>query len=163
MGAAARRLITTGRRLLAWVRTAGLRACRRIGPRGAVLLAIGWQQITYGYQIITDPRYGVVRGVGVLRNLAPMSYWGGLWVVAGLIAVAMSMERRAIRDAVGYGATFVPYFLWSVANLYASISGDYPQAYPSAAAWGTYAVITIMINRWLGAPRREGTRGNGPR
>lgn len=161
MGAAVRRLAAAGRRALAPLLRLIHRTWARVGPRGSILLALGWIQVTYGYQLITQPRYGIVRGVWVLTSLAPMTFWGGLWVATGVVGVFMSVETKIENDTFGYGAIFVPYALWAAANVYAFVTGSYPQAYTSAVTWGLLAAVTLMINRWLGAARRGGTRGPG--
>jgi hypothetical protein len=121
---------------------------KRLGRRGRVLLAFGIMQTAYGVQIAFDPRYGQVRGVGVLTHWLPMSYWGALWMTCGTVAIAMAWEIRASHDTWGYAALTAPMLLWSGANLVAWISRDYPQAYTSCCTWGAMVYIAMVVNRW---------------
>jgi len=130
------------------IRAAVRRLRKRLGRRGRVLLAFGLMQILYGYGIASDPRYGVVRGVGVLTHLLPMQAWGGLWIACGAFAVAMAWEIRASRDTWGYGALTLPMSLWSAANAIAWASREYPQAWTSVCTWGAFVYIAAAINRW---------------
>lgn len=144
------------------LRAAARRLRKRLGRRGRILLAFGGMQVLYGYGIASDPRYGVVRGVGVLTHMwglrVPMSVWGGVWMVCGTIAMAMAWEIRASRDTWGYAALTLPMLLWSGANFVAWATQEYPQAWTSVATWGAFVYIAMLINRWP-----EYGRGGRPR
>lgn len=130
------------------IRAAARRLRKRLGRRGRILLAFGGMQILYGWGIARDPRYGVVRGVGVLTHLLPMPVWGFLWMACGTVAVAMAWEIRSSRDTWGYAALTFPMLVWSGANLVAWATQEYPQAWTSVATWGAFVYIAMMINRW---------------
>jgi hypothetical protein len=141
------------------IRAAARRLRKRLGRRGRILLAFGVMQILYGYGIAADPRYGVVRGVGVLTRLLPMWAWGGLWIACGAIAVVMAWEIRSSRDTWGYGALTLPMSLWSGANFVAWVSNSYPQAWTSVCTWGAFVYIAAVINRWPEYGQQGRTRG----
>lgn len=134
------------------------RISKRLGRRGRILLAFGTMQVLYGVSIVSDPRYGVVRGVGVLTHMRPMSFWGAIWITCGAIALAMAWQIRSSRDTWGYGAVTVPMALWSGANFIAWVSSAYPQAWTSVITWGAFVYIAGTVNRWPEYGRR---RANG--
>lgn len=141
------------------MRAAARRLGKRLGRRGRILLAFGVMQVLYGWSIATDPRYGVVRGVGVLTHMLPMRVWGAVWIVCGAVALAMAWEIRSSRDSWGYGAVTVPMSLWSGANFVAWTSNVYPQAWTSVCTWGAFVYIAMSVNRW--PEYRRGSRARG--
>ncbi|WP_158920327.1 hypothetical protein [Streptomyces sp. NBRC 109706] len=70
-------------------------ARRRLGRRGAYLMAAGVGWALYGVGILLDPRPGTVRSAVVLAHLLPLEWWGGLWVGCGMVAVAMAWAGAA--------------------------------------------------------------------
>ncbi|GHB55342.1 hypothetical protein GCM10010331_48960 [Streptomyces xanthochromogenes] len=136
---------------------AARRLSKRLGRRGSILAAFGIFESFYGFGAATDPRYGVVRGVGVLTNLLPMEWWGALWMVAGFLALVFAFEPRPRWDRWGFAAATLPMSLWSGANFVAWISGSFSQAWTSGVTWGVFVYIAIRINGWP----EYGLRGGG--
>ncbi|MFJ5644022.1 hypothetical protein [Streptomyces sp. NPDC093223] len=129
---------------------------KRLGRRGHVLVGIGAMELVYGLQVAIDPRYGIVRGVGVLTHWLPMAFWGGLWMLCGLIAFSFAFEPRPHWDRWGFAASAFPMLVWSGANLVAWLSGEFGQAWTSFFTWGVWAYVVTAINRW---PEYEFVRG----
>ncbi|MYR84100.1 hypothetical protein GTY41_03855 [Streptomyces sp. SID685] len=127
---------------------AARRIQKRLGRRGSILAGIGTMELVYGLQVVIDPRYGVVRGVGVLTHLRPMPWWGVLWMLCGAAALVLAFEPKPKWDRWGFAAAWVPMEIWSLANLVAWLSGDFHQAWTSAVTWGVWAYIVTAINRW---------------
>jgi hypothetical protein len=121
---------------------------KRLGRRGSILMAFGIFETLYGWGIVSDPRYGVVRGVGVLTRWLPMPWWGGLWILCGITAVLMAFEPRPRWDRWGFAAATLPMLLWSAANAVAWLSGVFGQAWTSMVTWAAFAYIAQKINRW---------------
>jgi hypothetical protein len=138
---------------------AARRLTKRLGRRGSILLAFGIMETLYGWGIATDPRYGIVRGVGVLTHMLPMPWWGSLWMLCGVVAIALSFEPRPRWDRWGYAGATVPMTLWSLANLVAWLSGEFGQAWTSFCTWGAFVYILMRINRWPEYSIRGGTNG----
>ncbi|MFC8171219.1 hypothetical protein [Streptomyces sp. NPDC057325] len=120
----------------------------RLGRRGSVLLAFGVMELLYGLGLLLDPRFGIVRGVGVLTHVAPMWVWGGLWMLCGALALIMAWDVRATRDTWGYAAAVLPPLGWCGAHLVAWLTGSYPQAWTSAVTWACIAVVIRRVNGW---------------
>ncbi|WP_148003651.1 hypothetical protein [Streptomyces sp. adm13(2018)] len=131
----------------------------RLGRRGSVLLGFGVLELLYGLGLVLDPRFGIVRGVGVLTHVAPMAVWGGLWMACGLCALAMAWEVRATRDTWGYAAAILPPIGWAGANLIAWLTGSFAQAWTSAVTWGCLAYVIRRVNGW---PEVRGDREGRP-
>lgn len=121
---------------------------KRLGRRGSILLAFGVMETLYGWGVASDPRYGVVRGVGVLTHMLPMTWWGGVWILCGLAASALAFEPRPRWDRLGFGAATLPMSLWSAANFVAWATREFPQAWTSTVTWGAFVYVLIRVNRW---------------
>lgn len=136
-----------------------------LGRRGTELLLFGLLELVYGWGIATDPRYGVVRGVGVLRSLAPMTWWGVLWMLCAAVALVLAIHPPKLRDSWGFAALYVPTAFWGAGNAVGWIDGDFPQAYTSAATWLTLTLILVLSERWPEPPPRipGGERGRAQR
>jgi len=117
---------------------------RRVGLRGAALLLAGIGWTTYGIGIITDPRYVVQRGVSVLTRLWPLDWWGAVWIVCGLLALAAAVLRPG-RDAWGFGAVVLPPLVWAGAYIVAWLTGRYPAAWTSTPAWCVPSGLLIIV------------------
>jgi hypothetical protein len=114
----------------------------------------------YGIGIVADPRYGVVRGVGVLTHWLSMPWWGALWMICGVIGITMAFEPRPRWDRWGFAAETLPMSLWSAANFVAWMSGDFDQAWTSVCTWGLLVAVLRIINRWPEYDLRGGERGS---
>jgi hypothetical protein len=117
---------------------------RRVGLRGTALgvTGIGW--ITYGTGIITDPRYGVQRGVQVLVQICPLSWWGVLWIACGTAAFGAAVCRPG-PDRIGFAAGALAPMLWAGAYVIAWLTGGYPQAWTSTPAWCVPLVLLGVV------------------
>ncbi|MFJ9420673.1 hypothetical protein [Streptomyces sp. NPDC101249] len=136
------------------MRAAALLPCRilrrldqRLGRRGSYLACAGSAWTMYGLGIIISPRPGTVRGMLLLRNIAPLEFWGAIWVVCGLTAIAFAFTRTG-RDVYGFVAAVIPTLVWCVAYGAAMIAGDFPYAWVSAATWGFAALRLIVVSGW---------------
>lgn len=129
--------------------------------RGDLLVVFGTLEISYGIANVSNARFGVVRGVGVLihRHL-PMQLWGSLWIATGLTAVvtALLAIRRPAWDRIGYAALMGPLLLWSAATAAAWWTGTYPQAWSSTTTWGLMAAGIGKINAHCPHTRRHRDR-----
>ncbi|MFF6931478.1 hypothetical protein ACFY9D_35150, partial [Streptomyces californicus] len=104
----------------------------RLGRRGAYLACAGMAWTMLGLSFMTEPSPNTVRGMVLLRQIAPMWVWGALWVVCGLTAIAFALARTG-RDRYGFAAAVLPTLLWSCAYIGAIIDGDFPSAWVNAA------------------------------
>lgn len=151
------------------MRAAALSPCQllrrldeRLGRRGSYLACAGSAWTLYGLGTIITPRPGTVRGMLLLRNIAPLELWGCVWVVCGLIAIGFAFTPTG-RDRWGFVAAVCPTILWAGAYVAAMISGDFPSAWVSAATWMFAALRLIVVSGWPEPPgsqqKREAVNG----
>lgn len=120
----------------------------RLGRRGTDLAVFGVLELVYGWGIVSNPRYGVVRGVGVLNTWAPMTVWGAVWMLCGAAALVLAAHPAHLpSDSWGYCALLLPTGLWAGANLTAQALGQFNQAYTSATTWGLLFLHLWLCNR----------------
>lgn len=119
--------------------------------RGMALLVSGVAWISYGASIASQPRYGTVRGISVLLDLAPMTAWGWGWVGFGIIAIVYSAVPTG-KDLIGLGAAMAPPMLWALAYALGGATGAYSQAWGSVAPWASHAALLLII-AYLTRPR----------
>lgn len=135
------------------VRAAG----RRLGYRGAALLVTGVGWVNYGAGMATDPRYGTVRGVDALVQIAPIWVWGWVWITSGVVSCAAAPLRSG-RDWWGWIAAAGMPAIWACAYSGARALGTLPQGWYAAMTWAVYPVLLALIaaaTRRLIGMRRE--------
>lgn len=133
------------------VRAVRRRLGRRIGKRGAFLLAVGTGWLTYGWGIRIQPTYGVTHGLTILTDNVAVGTWGLIWMVAGALAVAAALARTGT-DGVGFSAAAVPPLVWASAYVWMWAAGQYPAGWTSAAAWGSWALAVLIVSGMTGNP-----------
>ncbi|MGW1587334.1 hypothetical protein [Streptomyces sp. NPDC002386] len=126
------------------IRPALAHAWQRLQRRGLTLLITGIAWISYGASIATQPRYGTVRGIGVLLDLQPMYVWAWVWLGSGLASIAFCAARPG-RDRFGIAAAIVPPLLWAVAYALGATIGGYAQAWGAVAPWASHAVVILIV------------------
>ncbi|MGW5529498.1 hypothetical protein [Streptomyces xanthochromogenes] len=127
----------------------------RLGHRGRYLLCVAGAWEIYGLGIILDPRFGTVRGVGILQNLAPLHWWGLFWMLCAAIAGVYAFASKPGRDWIGFIAAALPALVWAGAYLVSWISQDYPRAWTSAGAWLFAALRLGVAAGWPEHTRQE--------
>lgn len=140
------------------MRAAALSPCRllrrlnkRLGRRGSYLACAGSAWILYGVGLVITPRPGTVKGMTVLRSIAPMWVWGLVWILCGMTAVAFAFTHTG-RDRFGFMAAVCPTLLWAGAYGAAIVRGDFPSAWVSAATWLFAGARLIVVSGWPEPP-----------
>jgi hypothetical protein len=118
---------------------AAVRAVGGLRPAALAVLGIGW--IVYGRSISTDPTYGRARGLAGITRYVPLGTLGWVWVAAGAVAVLAGLGRRMSYQAPGFAALATPAALWGVTYARTALTGGYPSAGGSAAAWLSFAAF----------------------
>lgn len=92
-----------------------LRCCRwvhrQLGLRGECLAILGVADFAYAWSLFTASP-SVVATNGTYRwiiGIAPLWFWGGLWLIAGIACLAYSVRRD---DRVGFMAAIGIKILW---------------------------------------------------
>lgn len=140
------------------MRAAALSPCRilrrideRLGRRGSYLACAGSAWTFYGIGLMVTPRPGTVKGMLLLRSIAPMWVWGLIWVACGLTAIVFAFAGTG-RDRWGFVAAILPTLMWAGAYLIAILAGDFPSAWASAATWTFAAARLVIVSGWPEAP-----------
>lgn len=120
---------------------------KRLGRRGSYLACAGSAWTMYGIGVMLAPRVGTVRGMLLLRGIAPMWVWGLVWVICGLTAVCFAFAGTG-RDRWGFAAAVLPTLLWAGAYFVAMLNGDFPSAWVSAATWLFAASRLLIVSGW---------------
>lgn len=125
------------------MRAAARRLRKRLGRRGAALVLLGTGKICYGlgYLLTPDPD---PRGLELLTRYGDIRYWAMLWVICGTVTFGSAWLHIG-RDRFGFIAALIPPFVWGLAFLWASVSGDFPRG---LAIFGWYATSHIGIILW---------------
>lgn len=123
----------------------------RLGWRGLALLISGISWISYGASLVTQPRYGTVRGISILLDLMCMAAWGGVWIGCGVVCIVYAVVRLG-RDLPGVAAAMAPPLLWALAYALGGASGASGTAWGAVMPWGSHAAM-IAIIAYLTRPR----------
>ncbi|MEU2316011.1 hypothetical protein [Streptomyces albidoflavus] len=133
------------------------RAARRLGYRGAALLICGTGWINWGLSLLSDPRYGTVRGAAALTELAPMPVWAWVWIGSGIASCAAAVLPSR-RDWWGWIAATAMPVVWAAAYTSARALGEFPQGLGSGLTWLVSPALTAVVavaTRRLVLLRRE--------
>lgn len=135
-------------------------AAARRWRRRAFLATIGAGWTGYGaVGVLSDPRYGTSRGLGVITDRIPMSVLGWVWVICGILAVLAGVAPRVPRlQTVGFTALATPAALWGTAFLIATVSGSYPKGGGSASGWLAFALGIVWVSGMDDPPTRREER-----
>lgn len=127
---------------------------RRLGRRGAILLAFGAMWLLYGYSLLVEPVVSTA-SYRLLLKVAPMDAWAWAWIVAGSVAWACAWRRSPL-DWPGFAALYMVAVPWGLSSLMSwQPLGDNPRGWISAAIWGALGgAITIVVG-WPEPPSKE--------
>lgn len=117
-----------------------------VGRRGTFLLFIALLDLSYAHGVAypteTAQRSGFVT---LLADVAPLWLWAAFFAAVGVVAVAQAFMRR---DAVAFALAALMKLLLAALALLGWAAGEIERGYISAAIWGAFAAITIMIAGW---------------
>ncbi|MEE1814201.1 hypothetical protein PUR59_04095 [Streptomyces sp. SP18ES09] len=119
-------------------------AGRRLGYRGAALLIAGVAWINYGVGLLADPRFGTARGATALVSIAPLAWWGWVWIVTGVASCAASVLRSA-KDWWGWVCAAAMPAIWAVAYTGARMLGEFPQGWYSGVTWAAFPGLLAVL------------------
>lgn len=142
------------------LRRAARRLAERLGRRGALLTLKGTIATLYGYGQLVAPAADL-RGLCLLLKLMPLQAWAGLWIAAGLGALACAWlpPRWDWPGFLGVWAITAP---WSMAYLVAWWPlGEYPRGWVAALIFGAFGFVCLVAIGWDEPPRArtEAPRG----
>lgn len=113
---------------------------RRAGRR-TVVIGLGGVAIFTGFNLIlAEQSTSRLNAMYAFLQLAPIAAWGGLWLVAGVVAIAGAFVPRT-NDRWGLDALAFTYGLW--ASEYLLVGLTYSRQALTGAA--LYAVILAIV------------------
>lgn len=133
------------------------RLAMRFGRRGLILASVGFVYLVYGCFITFVSRSMQFSGHSGHNPLDWMDVklWGWLWIVCGIVALFIGLQRRLAPDQVGFTAAFIPPALWSFFSIYSFIvflvtAGDYgvQNTWASAAIWLDFVFLVRVCAGW---------------
>jgi hypothetical protein len=118
----------------------------RVGRRGSFLLFLSLLDIVYAYSLFYPTPSSIKNPTSVfLMDIAPLSVWGTLWLVVGIICLIFAFRQN---DAFGYGAAMTIKMVWGLTFLLGWIFAGVERGYISAAIWLVFAGVLALIATW---------------
>ncbi|MFG3660226.1 hypothetical protein [Streptomyces sp. NPDC047706] len=127
-----------------------------LGRRGAILLSYGTVWALYGYAQITTPQPDQ-RGLRPALEFMPLTVWGWLWVLTGLVAVVCAWMPQGL-DWPAFLALPFMVLPWMGSYLMAWATGDFPRGWVAAIVWAAIAVPVLVVAGWREPPRVKRVR-----
>lgn len=126
-----------------------LRRCtRRLGHRGAFLLALGVLDELYALSIPGVARTGTTSGLW-LATVAPLSAWTIVWAVTGVVLIAGAFVKH---DWWAFGVAEALKVMWASVYLSGWLAHGVTRGWASAAVWTAFAVAVLIVSTW---PERQ--------
>lgn len=123
----------------------------RLGRRGTILLCYGTVWALYGYGQLVSPQPDQ-RGLRLLLDHVPLDVWAGLWIAAGLCAVASAFAPQG-RDWPGFLSLVLMVLPWMGSYAASWVMGEFDRGWVAALIWGVIAVPVIVVAGWRESPR----------
>lgn len=130
-----------------------------IGRRGSVLLFLALLDLVYAYGLaFPTPRSVTNPTTTFLLAIVPtLWFWAALWGLVGLTCLVAAKLKRlepyAFLGAVGIKV------LWALLFGLGDIAGQVERGFLSAAIWGGFSVLVLIISGWPEPPRGVKRRG----
>lgn len=129
--------------------TAALAALRRrVGRRGAALLVFACIDYVIGWSLLDAELRAQTEMVPVyraLRNIAPLTVWGWLWLVVAVVCTVQAVMRT---DVWAYASAIGIKVVWAGGMAYSWVVFHAPRGWLSASLWGVIAALLVVINGW---------------
>jgi hypothetical protein len=122
---------------------------RQIGRRGACLLIFGLVPLAVGGSYFLTPKNqaGHYRTIPVLQDLAPASWWSGVWLILGAGAMLCAFgEWHWVRRGLIIG--YMLPLIWGAANLISWMRGELVTGWISAVIYLGYSLLVIIVAGW---------------
>lgn len=136
-----------GRRV---VRRASGRLWHHLGRRGVALLFFGLLDLVYAFSLF-NPLPVERRGSGqaFVASVAPLPFWGAMWLAVGLVCLVQAWARR---DQIGFAAAIMIKCVWGTVFLIGGLTGQIERAYVSVVIWLALAGFVAVISTWPEPP-----------
>jgi hypothetical protein len=130
------------------VRAVVLRAARRLGHRGALLVLLGGIALLYGVSLLTVPPSPHPAGLRLLLSRMDLHGWGITLIVAGAVAVLYAPARQG-RDWPGFTALVLVWLPWSLSYFVSWWpQGDNARGWVTGAIFAIFAAVPAVGATW---------------
>lgn len=117
---------------------------RRIGRRGAYLLASAALYAIYGWSLVSWPRNRPVAEVyDVLTRLLPISGWGWAWIITSAVCSVMAFT---FKDRAGFTLLSLMVGCWAIGTLFGAAFSDQPRAFVIGCVFVAMAVKHVIVS-----------------
>lgn len=125
-----------------------LRAARRLGHRGALLILLGGIALLYGVSLLTVPPSPHPVGLRLLLSRMDLHGWGITLIVAGAVAVLYAPARQG-RDWPGFTALVLVWLPWSLSYVVSWWpGGENPRGWVTGAIFAIFAAVPAVGATW---------------
>jgi hypothetical protein len=133
------------------------RLAKRLGRRGALLFCKGVVATGYGAGQIVTPT-GDRHGLTLLLKAMDLHCWGGVWIVAGIIALVCAWLPQG-RDWPGFVAVWLIASVWAGAYLVSWWPlQETPKGWVLALIFGAFGAVNFVAIGWDEPARSEPPR-----
>lgn len=137
---------------------------RRIGRRGAALLAWAFVDAVIGYSLLdpaSRPRGQLaLTSYRAILSVAPFRVWGWLWISVAVICLVGAFGGRW--DAYAFGAAIGIKLVWAGGLLTGWAAYHAYRGWVAAATWLVLAALVSVIAGWPEPRRRKPPDITGP-
>jgi hypothetical protein len=136
-------------------RSAAVRARRRIGFRGASLLAFAYLDAVIGWMLLDPANVALTRrarSYAALYAAAPPWAWAVLWLTVAATCIVQAFARR--HDEAGFVGAIAVKAAWSLGMFASWVFYDAPRGWLGASVWAELAVLVAVLAGWPEPHRR---------
>lgn len=120
---------------------------RVVGRRGAVLAYLALVDLLFALSLCRPgPAATRTPATRFLADLAPLSAWGVLWLVVGVLCLAGAFVHRVDRAAFAAAAGIKT--LWGGVFLFGWLAGEITRGWVSAVVWLGLAALVVILAGW---------------
>ncbi len=117
-----------------------------IGRRGASLLFFAFLNVVYaGSLFFAAPPAQRTASVNFLSEIAPLSMWGTVWLVCGLVCMFYAFRED---DKFAFAIDIALKTLWGLLHFVGWLFVHVDRAYVSATIWMFAAGLLAVISSW---------------
>lgn len=122
------------------------RLYKHLGRRGSFLVIAGLGEAYQGIGFILEPPGDAQsKGLSALARIMPVTWWGWLWVVCGLVAVVSAFAR--VTDWPGYASVVVPVGVWSTSYLVGALADGYARGLFVSLWYFNWLLVMLWASR----------------
>ncbi len=124
-----------------------IRPPRAIGRRGTCLVFFAVLDLVYGLSLWRPaPAAAQAPATRLLAAIMPLSWWGALWFVVGVVCLVGAFVHRA--DRVAFAAAAGIKTLWGTVFLFGWIGAGLERGWVASVVWLAFAAFVMVLAGW---------------